>query len=147
MQPGVHGVEVVCMVSKWCARCQIHLAHIMMPHMNPMFTDEVKEPRTRTSRPPKYYITDFGMSVQYSSDDPHPTETSPDGGDRTVPEFNNSTDLVEHDPFAVDIYTVGNVVKKEILDVCHSSIIVDRSKSDRGVFYRFTLVVTFSSLS
>ena len=26
MQPGVHGVKVVCMVSKWCARCQIHLA-------------------------------------------------------------------------------------------------------------------------
>ena len=121
--------------------------HIMMPHMNPTFTEEVKEPRTRTSRPPKYYITDFGMSVQYSPDDPHPTETSPDGGDRTVPEFNNSTDLVEHDPFAVDIYTVGNVIKKEILDVCHSSIIVDRSKSDLDVFYRFTLVVTFSNLS
>ena len=91
--------------------------HIMWPHMNPAFTREVKEPRTRTARPPKYYIIDFGMSRRYSLDNPQPTETHPDGGDRTVPEFNNSWDLVEHNPFAVDIYCLGNVIQTQILDV------------------------------
>ena len=73
--------------------------HVQMPHRNPTLTDDVKEPFTRTSRPPKYYIIDFGMSRRYPHDDPHPTETAPDGADRTVPEFNNSWDLVVHDPF------------------------------------------------
>ena len=91
--------------------------HIMVPHMNPALTNGVKEPYTRTLRPPKYFIIDFGMSRQYSLDDPHPTETEPDGADRTVPEFDNSWDLVEHDPFAVDIYTLGNVIQERILDV------------------------------
>ena len=88
--------------------------------MSPTLTKEVKEPRTRTSKPPKYYIIDFGMSRRYSPGDPHPTETHPDGGDRTVPEFNNSWDLVVHDPFAVDIYCLGNIIKREILDVSYS---------------------------
>ena len=91
--------------------------HVQMSHMDPTFTVPVEEPYTRTSRPPKYFIIDFGMSRQYSPDDTHPTETAPDGGDRTVPEFNNSWDDVEHDPFAVDIYCVGNVIQEFILDV------------------------------
>ena len=91
--------------------------HVQMPHRNPTLTDDVKEPFTRTSRPPKYYIIDFGMSRQYSPDNPHPIETAPDGGDRTVPEFGDGCSRVAHDPFAVDIYCVGNVIQERILDV------------------------------
>ena len=93
--------------------------HPIMFHMDPTFTTMVKEPDTRTSRPPRYYIIDFGMSRRYSPDDLYPIETAPDGGDRTVPEFNSSWDSVEHDPFAVDIYCVGNVIQEYILDVSH----------------------------
>lgn len=55
------------------------------------------------------------MSRRYSSDDPHPTETAPEGGDQTVPEFRNR--FAPHDPFAVDIYCVGNAIREYILDV------------------------------
>lgn len=91
--------------------------HIMMTFMNRDFTAEVAKPFTRTAKAPKYYIIDFGMSRRYSPDDPHPTETTADGGDRTVPEFNDSLESTPHDPFAVDIYCVGNVIQEWILDV------------------------------
>lgn len=91
--------------------------HIMMNIRNRALTAHVKKPFTRTAKTPKYYIIDFGMSCRYSPDDPHPTETAPDGGDRTVPEFNNSFESTPHDPFAVDIYCVGNVIQEWILEV------------------------------
>ena len=91
--------------------------HVMAPYMNRTLTARAKKPFTRTAKPPKYFIIDFGMSCRYSPDDPNPTETSPDGGDGTVPEFNNSSDPVPHNPFAVDIYCMGNVIQEVILDV------------------------------
>ena len=99
--------------------------HAQMPHRNPTLTDVIKEPSARTLNPPKYYIIDFGMSRQYSHDDPHPTETDPDGGDRTVPEFGDRLSRVVHDPFAVDIYCVGNVIQEHILNVrpCHYCLV------------------------
>ena len=95
--------------------------HVQMPHRNPTLTGVIKEPFARTLRPPKYYIIDFGMSRHYSPDNLHPTESAPDGGDRTVPEFGDRRNYVVHDPFAVDIYCVGNVIQHRILDVrpCH----------------------------
>ena len=91
--------------------------HVMAPYMNRTLTARAKKPFTRTAKPPKYFIIDFGMSRRYSPDDPNPTETSPDGGDGTVPEFNNSVNPVPHNPFAVDIYCMGNVIQEVILDV------------------------------
>lgn len=93
--------------------------HVMMSYMNRTLSAEVQKPFTRTRKPPKYYIIDFGMSRQYSLDEPHPRETAPDGGDRTVPEFNRSWESVDHDPFAVDIYCVGNVIQGKILNVSY----------------------------
>ncbi|KAK7681804.1 hypothetical protein QCA50_015151 [Cerrena zonata] len=90
--------------------------HIMAPDMNRSFTADVKKPFTRTARPPKYHIIDFGLSRRYSPDNLNPTETAPEGGDRTVPEFTNDSGHVLHDPFAVDIYCVGNVIQEYILD-------------------------------
>lgn len=89
--------------------------HTMAPYMNKTFTARVKSPFTRTARSPKYYIIDFGLSRRYSPDDLRPTETAPEGGDRTVPEFQN--EFAPHDPFAVDFYCVGNVIQKCILNV------------------------------
>ncbi|KAK7692249.1 hypothetical protein QCA50_003874 [Cerrena zonata] len=89
--------------------------HVQATHMNRSFTAEVKRPFTRTARPPKYYIIDFGLSRQYLADNLNPTETLPEGADRSVPEFNNGTKPVVHDPFAVDIYCVGNVIQDYIL--------------------------------
>ncbi|KAK7692240.1 hypothetical protein QCA50_003865 [Cerrena zonata] len=91
--------------------------HFMTPHMNRSFTGNVKKPFTRTEKAPKYYIIDYGLSRRYSPDEHHPSEMFPEGGDRTVPEFNNGIGRTPHDPFAVDIYCVGNVIQKYILDV------------------------------
>lgn len=93
--------------------------HVMSPTMNRKYTDNVKKPFTRTARPPKYYIIDFGISRRYSPDDPNPQETIVEGGDRTVPEFKNGH--TPHDPFAVDIYYVGNVIREFILEVSSKS--------------------------
>lgn len=94
--------------------------HIMDNHMNRTFTGEVKKPFTRTAKAPKYYIINYRLSRRYPPDDPHLMEIYPEGGDRTVPEFNNSTNPIPHDPFAVDIYCVGNVMRECIIDVgCH----------------------------
>lgn len=91
--------------------------HVMAPDMNRSFTAEVKKPFTRTARPPKYHIIDFGLSRQYPADNLNPAESIPEGGDRTVPEFSNGLGPVAHDPFAVDIYCVGNVIQNYILKV------------------------------
>ncbi|KAK7692287.1 hypothetical protein QCA50_003912 [Cerrena zonata] len=90
--------------------------HVQAPDMNRSFTAKVKKPFTRTARPPKYHIIDFGLSRQYSPDNLNPTETLPEGADRSVPEFNGIKPVV-HDPFAVDIYCVGNVIQDYILKV------------------------------
>ena len=71
--------------------------------------------KTRTERPPKYYLIDFGLSRRY-----HSTVNALDlpvwGGDKEVPEF------VEydrpHNPFPTDVFYIGNAIKGDFLDVC-----------------------------
>ncbi|KAF8893551.1 kinase-like domain-containing protein [Infundibulicybe gibba] len=55
---------------------------------------------TRTKRPVKYYLIDFGL---------HPLTEPGFGGDQTVPEFETGL-LVNH----VDVYCIGNVVHRLI---------------------------------
>ena len=75
-------------------------------------------PYTRTQRPPKYYFIDFGISRWYNpKDGPHPLEPPIRGGDKSVPEFQNSVEPC--DPFATDIYYVGNVIRQCMLKVRH----------------------------
>ena len=68
---------------------------------------------TRTQRPPKYYIIDFGLSCQYSPDDTTPLAYPLFGGDRTVPEFQNSKE--PRNPFPTDIYYLGNMIREDFL--------------------------------
>jgi hypothetical protein len=70
---------------------------------------------TRTQRPPKYYLIDFGLSRRYEAGQVAPREIPLLGGDSTVPEFQNSN--APHDPFPTDIYYVGNMMKEECLEV------------------------------
>ena len=61
---------------------------------------------TRTQRPPRYYITGFGPSRQYTSrrvwDYPHRY------GDESVPEIRHGRTC---NPFHTDIYDLGNIVR------------------------------------
>ncbi|KAK0188107.1 hypothetical protein F5146DRAFT_1226443 [Armillaria mellea] len=73
-------------------------------------------PYSRTERPPKYYFIDFGLSDIYNPDDLPATVCALEGGDKTVPEFvaddpDWTKRTPKHDPFAVDVYYLGNTFK------------------------------------
>ena len=74
-------------------------------------------PWTRTSRPPKYYIIDFGLSRRYNSADGPALELPIIPGDKTVPEHKGSHYDEPCDPFATDVYLLGNLIRTEFMDV------------------------------
>lgn len=72
--------------------------------------------RYRLHAPPvSYYLIDFGLSTKYQGDGPY-TAWGTDGQDRDAPELMYPGP--SYDPFALDIFTLGNVYKKSLLDVC-----------------------------
>ena len=68
---------------------------------------------TRTQRPSKYYFVDFGISRQYDPANAHPREIPIWGGDKEVPEFQNSNEPC--DPFPTDVFYIGNAIKKDFI--------------------------------
>lgn len=75
---------------------------------------------SRTSRPTRYFIIDFGLSRQYDPADGPPLEYPIWGGDKTVPEFQVSDEAC--DPFPTDIYYLGNMIRLNFLQVCFKFI-------------------------
>lgn len=69
----------------------------------------------RTAHPTRYYLIDFGLSRKYNPDDGPPLEPPIRGGDKTVPEFQHSTEPC--DPFPTDIYYLGNMIREDFLQV------------------------------
>ena len=72
---------------------------------------------TRTQRPPKYYFIDFGISRRYDPSDMNPKEIPIWGGDKEVPEFQNSNE--PRDPFATDVFYIGNAIKLDFILVSY----------------------------
>ncbi|KAF8521585.1 kinase-like domain-containing protein [Hysterangium stoloniferum] len=89
--------------------------HPLRPHLNPSHTQTAKH-YTRTERPPKYYLTDFGLSHVYDPKDGPRMAVPIHGGDNSVPEYQGEGYFEESDPFPVDIYTLGNMIKTKFLD-------------------------------
>jgi hypothetical protein len=77
----------------------------------------------RTRRPPKYYFIDFGLSRRYDPANGPPLEAPLIGGDKSVPEFQGNKALEHSDPFPTDVYYIGNLVKRDFLDVGPISVI------------------------
>ena len=75
--------------------------------------------KTRTTRPVKYYFIDFGLSRRYDPSIIQPLEIPIWGGDKEVPEFQNSNNPC--DPFPIDIFYIGNMIKKDFVQVCFVS--------------------------
>jgi len=73
--------------------------------------------RTRTQRPPRYFLIDFGLSRHYDHSIAKPMEVPIWGADKEVPEFQNSNDPC--DPFATDVFYIGNAIKKDFVDLNH----------------------------
>lgn len=62
----------------------------------------------------KYYITDFGISTHFQDPSAPRLVTGLDAQDKDVPELSRD---VPYDPFAVDIWTLGSVYKRNFIDV------------------------------
>jgi serine/threonine protein kinase len=70
---------------------------------------------TRTQKPPKYYIVDFGISRQYVADELPIQERITQGGDKSVPEHQGQA--THADPFMTDVYYIGNLISTNFLKV------------------------------
>lgn len=62
----------------------------------------------------KYYFIDFGISSYFPEGTEPQLVLDPTGRNQDVPEF---SDEVPYDPFKVDIFTLGNVLRREFVDV------------------------------
>jgi hypothetical protein len=72
---------------------------------------------TRTQRPPRYYLIDFGISRRYDPANGSPLEDPINGGDKTVPEHQGHKGIIPQNPFFTDIYYAGNVIRTQFLEV------------------------------
>lgn len=103
--------------------------HPIRQHLDPSAKIEVV-PMTRTMAKPKYYIIDFDGAVSFPADMParFRTSTGKHGADDEVPEMSQNG---PYDPFKVDIFQFGNVLKREFLEVCLPSLHLLRFGADR----------------
>jgi hypothetical protein len=74
------------------------------------------KPKRRTRRPVRYYYIDFDLCEQYDPAVGKAHKVPGYGGDRTPPEFKHPERLC--DPFAVDVYRLGNILRSRIVGVC-----------------------------
>ena len=67
-----------------------------------------KARRRRGARGIRYLMIDLGLSSQFASREERQLVLGRTAQDKTIPELSN---FCPYDPFAVDIYTLGNVYK------------------------------------
>ena len=62
----------------------------------------------------RYYFADFGISVHIPEEEPQKYVTGALGRDQDPPEL---SETVPYDPFKLDVFIIGNMLKREFLDV------------------------------
>jgi hypothetical protein len=67
---------------------------------------------SRTERPPRYYLIDFGLSRRYHSRDV--LDETLRGGDKSAPEHRRGGRC---NPFRTDIYYLGNLIRENFMRV------------------------------
>lgn len=93
--------------------------HPACEYMKLDFSDFVVKPRSRTLRPIKYYLIDFGHARRYDPSNGPPREYAGVdcggyGGDGSVPEFKTQEYC---DPFPVDVFRLGNFIREKFTEV------------------------------
>ncbi|KAH9014237.1 hypothetical protein EDB85DRAFT_2030497 [Lactarius pseudohatsudake] len=83
--------------------------HPTQINRRPDFRGRAKR-HTRTGRPPRYYLIDFGLSRKYASRDAFDAPLR--GGDKSAPEHRDGGRC---NPFQTDIYHLGNLVREEFI--------------------------------
>ena len=71
---------------------------------------------SRTRRPTRYLLIDFGLSRQYDPADGTPLDLPLRGGDKSAPEHKDGKTLCN--PFPTDVYYLGNLVRQYYIQVC-----------------------------
>ncbi|TFY66061.1 hypothetical protein EVG20_g5022 [Dentipellis fragilis] len=77
---------------------------------------------TRTQCPVKYYFIDYGLSEQYDREKARtwpPLELPVHGGDKSAPENQEKNYNIPCNPFATDIYYIGNLVRENFIQKYH----------------------------
>jgi hypothetical protein len=76
------------------------------------FIRKAKQRFTRTQLEPRYYLADFGLSRQYTP------RNAPDSSSRTHDMLTPETRLDGfNDPFSMDVYCLGNLVRENFVRV------------------------------
>ena len=71
----------------------------------------------RTHKPPKYYLIDFGLSQFYDPEQGPMTLPPILGADKSVPEYQGEGEFIPHDPYPVDVYYLGSMIKVNFIKV------------------------------
>ena len=70
---------------------------------------------SRTRRPTRYLLIDFGLSRQYDLSHGPPLDEPLHGGDSTAPEHQDGK--TPCNPFPTDVYYLGNLVRRYYIQV------------------------------
>ncbi|KAJ3871501.1 hypothetical protein F5051DRAFT_423278, partial [Lentinula edodes] len=89
-----------------------HQYHPRAPEKRYDWTGRVHH-RSRTHRPPRYYLIDFGFSQKYDPSQPRPLEYAIRSGGYLPPE---GAAGISCDPFATDVFLLGNMIRTSFLD-------------------------------
>jgi hypothetical protein len=88
---------------------------------HPVLTDRTRDirskvrPLARSDITVKYYWIDFGIACKYRPEDCPPLEKVVKGADKSPPEHKDKQG--RYNPFFTDVYYVGNLVRKNFLEV------------------------------
>lgn len=87
--------------------------HSLKLNLKPDYSGPAKH-TSRTKENVKYYFIDFGISVYIPDNIPPKMATGFLGRDRDPPELSMGE---PYDPFKLDIFIIGNMLKREFQDV------------------------------
>lgn len=88
--------------------------HFRRPDKSYDYTEVVHPKFTRTERPPRYHIIDYGFSKQFSPEQMPPFEPPCPASDPSLPELRDLNKPCN--PFPVDVYYVGNLLRMNFVD-------------------------------
>ena len=72
---------------------------------------------SRTRRPTRYLLIDFGLSRRYDPANGPPLDQPLRGGDKSAPEHQDRVTLAPCNPFPTDVYYLGNLVREDYIQV------------------------------
>ena len=92
---------------------------------------------SRTRRPTRYLLIDFGLSRRYDPANGPPLDKPLRGGDKSAPEHQDR--VTPCNPFPTDVYYLGNLVREYYIQVyafpsfSWHTMLTDRSRNVKGL--------------